>query len=97
MNNYSLFCPLDDWLAGSAQTVSAVAGRHVIAVQDTSEIDFRTSAQRRRGLGEVGKGAGHGVLAHAIGAVDADNGACLGLVAARSTREGAGSKFRHAK
>ena len=69
---------IDGW---RAQTVSAVAGRHVIAIQDTSEINFRTTAERRRGLGEVGKGAGHGVLAHAMLAVDADNGACLGLVA----------------
>ena len=69
---------IDGW---SAPTVSAVAGRHVIAIQDTNEINFRTTAERRRGLGEVGKGAGHGVLAHAMVAVDADNGACLGLVA----------------
>ena len=69
---------IDGW---SARTVSAVAGRHVIAIQDTSEINFRTTAERRRGLGEVGKGAGHGVLVHAMVAVDADNGACLGLVA----------------
>src|SRR5271167_947962 len=65
----------------SEQTASAVAGRHVIAIQDTSDINFRTTAERRRGLGEVGKGMGHGVLVHAMVAVDADNGACLGLVA----------------
>jgi hypothetical protein len=65
----------------SAQTSSAVADRHVLAIQDTSEINFLTTPERRRGLGEVGKGMGRGVLVHAMAAVDADNGACLGLVA----------------
>lgn len=64
----------------SEQTASAVAGRHVLAIQDTSEINFRTKPGRRRGLGEIGKGSGHGVLVHAMIAVDADNGSCLGLV-----------------
>ena len=62
------------------QTVAAVAGRHVLAIQDTSEIKFNTTAQRRRGLGEIAKGQAHGALLHAMVAVDADDGACLGLV-----------------
>src|SRR5271167_483083 len=65
----------------SERTASAVAGRHVLAIQDTSEINFKTKRGRRRGLGEIGKGVGRGVLVHAMVAVDADNGACLGLVA----------------
>jgi hypothetical protein len=65
----------------SEQTVSAVAGRHVLAIQDTSEINFATTPERRRGLGEIGKGGGHGVLVHAMVAVDAARGSCLGLVA----------------
>ena len=64
----------------SEQTGSAVAGRHVLAIQDTSEINFKTKPGRRRGLGEIGKGSGRGVLVHAMIAVDADNGSCLGLV-----------------
>ncbi len=64
----------------SDQSASAVAGRHVLAIQDTSEINFRTKPGRRRGLGEIGKGSGRGVLVHAMAAVDADNGSCLGLV-----------------
>src|SRR5205085_601047 len=63
-----------------AQTASAVCGRHVLALQDTSEINFRTTAQRQRGLGEIGKGVGRGVLAHVMLALDAGNGSCLGLV-----------------
>lgn len=62
------------------QTSAAVAGRHVLAIQDTSEIKFNTTAERRRGLGEIAKGQAHGALLHAMVAVDARDGACLGLV-----------------
>ena len=62
-------------------TGAAVEGRHVLALQDTSEIHFRTRGGRNRGLGEIGKGVGRGALLHAMLAVDADSGACLGLVA----------------
>ena len=41
---------------------------------------FPTNAQRRRGLGPVGKGNVHGLLVHAMIAVDARSGSCLGLV-----------------
>jgi Transposase DDE domain len=61
-------------------TVAAVEGRHVLAIQDTSEINFTTTATRRRGLGEIGKGNGRGVLLHPMLAVDAENGICLGLL-----------------
>lgn len=64
----------------SELTVAAVAGRHVLAIQDTSEIKFNTTAQRRRGLGEIAKGHAHGALLHAMMAIDAQDGACLGLV-----------------
>src|SRR5580704_16959456 len=53
----------------SDQTAGAVAGRHVLAIQDTSEINFRTKPGRRRGLGEIGKGVGRGLLLHAMLAV----------------------------
>ena len=65
----------------SEQTRSAVTGRHVLAIQDTSEINFRTTPERRCGLGEIGKGTGRGVLVHAMVAVDAANGSGLGVVA----------------
>ena len=41
---------------------------------------FPTTAQRRRGLGPVKKGNAYGVLVHAMLAVDATSGSCLGLV-----------------
>jgi hypothetical protein len=81
---------LDAILAGwGEQTAVAAAGRHVLAIQDTSEINFRTTAERRRGLGEIGKGVGRGLLLHAMLALDADSNACLGLVAGHIwTRQG---------
>lgn len=68
---------IESW---SESTVAAVDGRHVLAIQDTSEIHFNTIPQRRRGLGEIGKGNNHGVLLHPLLAVDADDGNCLGLL-----------------
>src|SRR5881394_305165 len=81
---------LEALLAGwGEQTAVAVAGRHVLAIQDTSEINFRTKPERRRGLGEIGKGTGHGLLLHAMTAIDAESDACLGLVAGKIwTRQG---------
>ena len=61
------------------QTGLAAAGRHVLAVQDTSEINFTTTPERRRGLGEIGKGSGRGVLLHAMLGVDAETGGILGM------------------
>ncbi len=64
----------------SQSTAAAVQGRHVLAVQDTCEVGFPTRAERRRGLGLIGNGHSYGVLVHSMIAVDADSGACLGLV-----------------
>lgn len=77
---------IEGWGAGASR---ACAGRHVLAIQDTSEINFSTTKQDRRGLGETGKGNGHGLLLHAMLGVDAEIGSILGLVAGRIwTREG---------
>jgi hypothetical protein len=68
---------------------AACQGRHVLAIQDTSEINFATTPEERRGLGEIGKGGGRGVLLHPMLAVDAGTGGVLGLVAGRIwTRDG---------
>ena len=77
---------IEGWGAGASV---ACEGRHVLAIQDLSELNFRTRPQDRRGLGEIGKGTGHGLLLHAMLAVDADDGGCLGLVSGRIwTRSG---------
>jgi len=77
-------------VGGWAQATSqACAGRHVLAIQDTSEINFATTQERRRGLGEIGKGVGRGVLLHAMIGLDAETGGVLGLVWGRIwTRRG---------
>jgi hypothetical protein len=64
----------------SERTGPAVARRHVLAIQDTTEVKFPTHAQRRRGLGPIKSGNTYGVLVHAMMAVDAASRACLGLV-----------------
>ncbi len=69
---------IEDW---SRQTAVAAAGRHVLAIHDTSEINFRTSPEHRRGLGEIAKGNSYGVLLHAMLAIEAQSGDSLGLVA----------------
>jgi len=77
---------VEDW---GRLTGPASAGRHVLAMQDTCEVKFPTTAQSRRGLGLVKKGNAYGVLVHAMIAVDAPTGACLGLVGGEVwTREG---------
>ena len=44
---------IESWSEGTA---AAAEGRHILAIQDTSEINFATTAERRRALGEIGKG-----------------------------------------
>jgi hypothetical protein len=68
---------VDRW---SERTREAVAGRHVLAIHDTTEVHFSTQPKRRRGLGKCGHGNAHGLLAHTMMAVDADTTACLGLI-----------------
>ena len=47
---------VESLIAGwSLQTRDAVEGRHVLAIQDSSDIKFSTTQESRRGLGKVGK------------------------------------------
>lgn len=55
------------------------AGRHVLAIQDTSEINYQSHAGRVTGLGTVGNGTDRGFFLHPLLVVDADERACLGL------------------
>lgn len=72
-----------------AELHASCAGRHILAIQDTSEINFATTKERQRGLGEIGKGSGRGVLLHAMLGVDAETGGVLGLASGRVwTRDG---------
>jgi Transposase DDE domain len=80
------------WSEGAA---AAAEGRHVLAIQDTSEINFTTTATHRRGLGEIGKGNGRGVLLHPMLAVDAEDGTCLGLLSGQVWTRGGRRTVSH--
>jgi hypothetical protein len=62
-----------------ARTAGVAAGRHVLAIQDTTELNYQAHARRVRGLGTVGNGHDAGLFLHPLLAVDATDGACLGL------------------
>lgn len=55
------------------------AGRHVLLIEDTSELNYQAHAARVRGLGTVGNGKDVGLFIHPVLCVDAHAGACLGL------------------
>jgi hypothetical protein len=54
-------------------------GRHVLLIQDTSELNFQSHGARVSGLGKVGNGVDAGLFIHPVLTVDAEDGACLGL------------------
>jgi hypothetical protein len=64
-----------------ALTGQRVAGREVVAIQDTSELVLGGRRARAAGYGPVGKGGAlGGLLLHPVLAVEAGTGALLGLV-----------------
>ncbi len=72
------------------RTAEACAGRRVVAIQDTTEVNFAGRDRARRGLGPAGNGAALGFFIHPLVAVDAEDEAVLGLLAAEIwTRDGA--------
>jgi hypothetical protein len=74
----------EEMMACCGERVRALAaGRHVLAIHDTSEANYQRHAGRTRGLGTVGNGSDAGFYVHPVLAVDADTGACLGLVGAQ--------------
>src|ERR1700730_17350847 len=77
---------IEGWSEGTA---AGGGGRHILAIQDTSEINFATTAKRRRGLGEIGHGNGRGVLLHPMLAADGESGRRLCLLSGQvGTRKG---------
>lgn len=72
---------LQDMTSAAVQkTGQHVVGRHVILVQDTSEISFGYQPFQQ-GLGPVGSGVESGFFVHPVIAMDADDNFCLGLAA----------------
>jgi hypothetical protein len=55
------------------------AGRHVLLIEDTSELNYQSHAGRVQGLGTAGNGKDAGMFIHPVLCVDADDGSCLGL------------------
>ena len=59
-------------------TATAASGRQVLAIQDTSEINYQAQSGRKQQLGTVGNGSDVGLFVHPVLAVDAEDGECLG-------------------
>src|SRR5664279_1373331 len=76
-------------------TAARAAGRHVLAVADTSELNFATHTGRKHGFGTVGNGKDLGVLIHPIVAVDAESGGIIGLVGAEVINRTKGKVVDH--
>ena len=78
---------VEKMIAQRAALVAAVAtGRHVLAIQDTSEINYEAQRGRKRRLGKVGNGRDVGLFVHPVLGIDADNAECLGLIDAQVWR-----------
>jgi hypothetical protein len=61
------------------KVVKSAAGRHVLAIQDTSEINYQAHANRVSGLGTVGNGKDVGFFIHPMLVLDAQDETCLGF------------------
>jgi hypothetical protein len=64
----------------AARTATQCAGRRILAVQDTTEINFAGRDKKRRGFGPAGDGATPGFFIHPVVAVDVESEAVVGLV-----------------
>jgi len=88
---------VEEMVSHRAKFVAAVAnGRHVLAIQDTSEINYEAQSGRKQRLGKVGNGTDIGLFLHPVLGVDAQSGECLGLVDAqvwRRTKSKAGGRY----
>lgn len=62
------------------QTNERAAGRHVLAIMDTTELHFSTHEASKRGFGKAGNGKDIGLFLHPVLAVDAATGGVIGLV-----------------
>lgn len=82
----------------TARTAEACAGRDVICIQDTSEINFKNRDANRRGLGSGADGESPAFFLHPLLAVDAGDEAVLGLLGAEiwTRAHKAGDRHRRA-
>jgi len=74
-------------------------GRRILAIQDTSEVNFSGRGKKRRSLGPAGDGKSPGFFIHPVIAVDIESEAIIGLVDAhiwtrpKSKRKRSGRSF----
>ncbi|MFA5923908.1 MAG: hypothetical protein WC856_21890 [Methylococcaceae bacterium] len=54
-------------------------GLHVLAIQDTTELNYQAHAKRSSGLGTVGNGTDQGIYLYPMLTLNVEMGACLGL------------------
>ena len=72
-----------EMIATAAQATGLrAAGRCVLAIQDTTEINFQAHVKSKQGFGTVGNGTDIGLLLHPLVAVDARHGGIIGLAGA---------------
>jgi hypothetical protein len=64
----------------AALAARAAVGRHVLAIQDTTEINYEAQRGRKRKLGTVGNGTDVGLFVHLVLGIDADTEQCFGLL-----------------
>ena len=87
----------DDWVRARkpgvpARTAAQCRGRRILAIQDTTEINFAGRDKKRRGLGPAGNGKAPGFFIHPVIAVDVATEAVVGLVDARIWTRAAGKR-----
>jgi len=58
----------------ACHTAEAARGRHVLAIQDTTELNFSAHTGSKRGFGVVGNGRDIGLFLHPVIVVDAGDG-----------------------
>jgi hypothetical protein len=74
----------------AARTAVQCAGRRILAVQDTTEINFAGRDKKRRGFGPAGDGKTPGFFIHPVIAIDVESEAVVGLVDAEIWTRSAG-------
>src|ERR1700750_43954 len=74
----------------AARTLAQCRERRILAIQDTSEINFAGRDKKRRGFGPAGNGKTPGFFIHPVIAVDVETEAVVGLIDATiwTRREG---------
>jgi hypothetical protein len=82
-----------------SKTAARVAGRDIVVIQDTTELNLGGRRARTNGYGPIGKGgAVRGLVLHVGLAVDQTTGAIIGLVDAQVWNRDKGAlKHRHAR